>query len=175
MNYPSLLDWACEAKLISQTAGRELKQRALRNRAQSQAVLKTAIRIREMLFAIFSAIATEKEISPGLIRELARWTSEAFSHLALSPNHQTWQWKPQNRQFNFVLWPVILAAVELLRSRDVAQVTQCEARDCDWLFIDRSRKKNRRWCDMKVCGNREKARRFNARKRKGKATKSRLD
>jgi len=28
-----------------------------------------------------------------------------------------------------------------------------------WLFLDRSRNRSRRWCDMKTCGNREKARR----------------
>jgi predicted RNA-binding Zn ribbon-like protein len=31
------------------------------------------------------------------------------------------------------------------------------------LFLDTSRNHTRRWCDMKVCGNRMKARRFQAR------------
>ncbi len=30
---------------------------------------------------------------------------------------------------------------------------------CGWLFLDRSRNRSRMWCDMAVCGNREKARR----------------
>jgi predicted RNA-binding Zn ribbon-like protein len=33
-------------------------------------------------------------------------------------------------------------------------------RNCNWLFIDRSRNGSRRWCDMAVCGNRQKARRY---------------
>jgi predicted RNA-binding Zn ribbon-like protein len=31
--------------------------------------------------------------------------------------------------------------------------------NCDWLFLDKSKNSSRIWCDMAVCGNREKARR----------------
>ncbi|MCI0410541.1 MAG: CGNR zinc finger domain-containing protein [Acidobacteria bacterium] len=33
------------------------------------------------------------------------------------------------------------------------------------MFLDRSKRGNRRWCDMTVCGNRAKARRFYLRKK----------
>jgi predicted RNA-binding Zn ribbon-like protein len=36
---------------------------------------------------------------------------------------------------------------------------------CGWLFLDRSKNRSRLWCDMAVCGNREKARRHYARSR----------
>ena len=35
----------------------------------------------------------------------------------------------------------------------------CASDSCDWLFLDISRNQMRRWCDMKTCGNRDKARR----------------
>ncbi|MFZ1815725.1 MAG: CGNR zinc finger domain-containing protein [Rhizobiaceae bacterium] len=37
--------------------------------------------------------------------------------------------------------------------------------NCGWLFIDRSRNRSRTWCDMTICGNRNKARRHYHRKR----------
>ncbi|MCZ4430782.1 CGNR zinc finger domain-containing protein [Agrobacterium sp. SOY23] len=37
--------------------------------------------------------------------------------------------------------------------------------NCGWLFIDRSRNKSRIWCDMAVCGNRQKASRHYHRKK----------
>ena len=40
-----------------------------------------------------------------------------------------------------------------------------EPEGCSWLFLDMSKNRSRRWCDMKVCGNRAKARRFSARYR----------
>jgi predicted RNA-binding Zn ribbon-like protein len=39
----------------------------------------------------------------------------------------------------------------------------CRADDCGWLFVDASRNRSRRWCDMSECGNRAKAQRFRAR------------
>lgn len=37
--------------------------------------------------------------------------------------------------------------------------------NCGWLFLDRSRNGSRVWCDMTVCGNRQKARRHYRRRR----------
>ncbi|MER8944136.1 CGNR zinc finger domain-containing protein [Mesorhizobium sp. M0915] len=36
-----------------------------------------------------------------------------------------------------------------------AQGSAC-AHECGWLFVDISRGGKRRWCNMRVCGNREK-------------------
>jgi predicted RNA-binding Zn ribbon-like protein len=40
----------------------------------------------------------------------------------------------------------------------------CPADDCQWAFYDFSRNHSRTWCDMKVCGNRAKARSYRARR-----------
>jgi hypothetical protein len=37
---------------------------------------------------------------------------------------------------------------------DVARVGRCANEDCGWLFVDRSRRHNRRWCEMRECGSR---------------------
>lgn len=37
--------------------------------------------------------------------------------------------------------------------------------NCRWLFVDRSRNGSRLWCDMAVCGNRQKARRHYSRRK----------
>jgi predicted RNA-binding Zn ribbon-like protein len=39
----------------------------------------------------------------------------------------------------------------------------CPADDCLWAFYDFSRNHSRTWCDMRVCGNRAKARAFRSR------------
>lgn len=53
--------------------------------------------------------------------------------------------------------------VELLRSRD--RLERCTEPRCRWLFVDRSRNRSRRWCEMGLCGNRAKASRFRRRLR----------
>jgi len=40
----------------------------------------------------------------------------------------------------------------------------CRSDTCQWAFVDGARNRSRQWCDMAVCGNREKARRFRSRR-----------
>jgi predicted RNA-binding Zn ribbon-like protein len=59
-----------------------------------------------------------------------------------------------------ILTPVVRAASDLLTSDALARVRQCAEGSCAWLFLDTTRNRTRRWCDMKACGNRNKVRRF---------------
>lgn len=43
----------------------------------------------------------------------------------------------------------------------------CPGRHCGWTFYDQSRNQSARWCSMKVCGGREKARAYYQRKAGG--------
>ena len=45
------------------------------------------------------------------------------------------------------------------------RVKACRAETCRWLFFDHAPNLSRRWCSMEVCGNREKARAYRARRR----------
>jgi len=51
-----------------------------------------------------------------------------------------------------------VSALSLLRDDTVARLRICP--NCSWLFVDRSRNSSRLWCDMAVCGNRQKANRY---------------
>jgi len=63
------------------------------------------------------------------------------------------------------LWPLSRSAAELLTSADLAFIRECQGEDCGWLFLDTSRNRTRRWCDMRDCGNLAKVRRFRRRRR----------
>ncbi|MCX7303086.1 MAG: CGNR zinc finger domain-containing protein [Hyphomicrobiales bacterium] len=56
-----------------------------------------------------------------------------------------------------------VSALALLSGPQWRRVRIC--RNCDWLFVDRSRNASRLWCDMSVCGNRQKARRHYERRK----------
>ncbi|MGI5488195.1 CGNR zinc finger domain-containing protein [Microtetraspora malaysiensis] len=55
------------------------------------------------------------------------------------------------------------SAVELLGGPDAARIRGCEAAPCTRLFVDESRSRARRLCDMRGCGNRAKAAQYRAR------------
>ncbi len=94
-------------------------------------------------------------------RLLAR--AAAARRLVRHDHRFVWTWRPADRRdLDRLLWPVAWSAGELLASPDLARVRQCGGAGCAWLFLDTSRNQSRRWCDMSVCGNRAKARRFRA-------------
>lgn len=55
------------------------------------------------------------------------------------------------------------SALSLLAGQEWRKVRIC--RNCNWLFVDRSRNASRLWCDMSVCGNRQKAKRHYERRK----------
>jgi len=65
------------------------------------------------------------------------------------------------------IWPVVWDAAALLSSPRHAAVHGCGDRECGWMFLDTSRGHTRRWCSMKDCGNRAKARRHYRRTQEG--------
>jgi predicted RNA-binding Zn ribbon-like protein len=55
------------------------------------------------------------------------------------------------------------SALSLLPQEKYRRIRICP--NCNWLFLDKSRNASRLWCDMAVCGNRQKARRHYRRRK----------
>jgi predicted RNA-binding Zn ribbon-like protein len=55
-----------------------------------------------------------------------------------------------------ILGPVAEAAAELLADADFKLVKRCEDDTCVLWFCDQTKSHHRRWCSMKLCGNRHK-------------------
>lgn len=53
---------------------------------------------------------------------------------------------------------------------EVARLKRCAEHTCAWVFWDTSKNRSRRWCSMRVCGNRAKARRYSAKQAAGAST-----
>jgi predicted RNA-binding Zn ribbon-like protein len=54
-------------------------------------------------------------------------------------------------------------AVALFSGETLGRIRECDADDCDLIYLDTSRAGNRRWCSMQRCGNRHKVRAHRAR------------
>lgn len=125
-----------------------------------------ALELREALYRIFSQIAKGERADPTDLEILNETLRKALRQLELtvvdsttSPGRFTWIWGGPEQALDRPLWPVARSAAELLTSRELGCVRECDSETCSWLFIDRSRNRSRRWCDMATCGNRAKARR----------------
>lgn len=59
----------------------------------------------------------------------------------------------------------LLLAIERLQSQGAwPRLKACTDENCQWAFFDATRNRSRTWCSMEECGNREKTRRYRARR-----------
>jgi predicted RNA-binding Zn ribbon-like protein len=56
-------------------------------------------------------------------------------------------------------------AVALFAPDAIDRIRECSADDCELVYLDESRSRNRRWCSMQRCGNRAKVRAHRSRTR----------
>jgi predicted RNA-binding Zn ribbon-like protein len=168
--YGDLVSWARQAGVISEDAARKVAARAERDPRGAARALAKAKDLREATFRVFAAEAAGRRPAPEDLDRLNAFVRDAYAHRAVArtPAGYEWTWDAQLESFDSLLWPVVRSAVELLTSGELERVRECGAADCAWLFLDTSRNQSRRWCDMKVCGNREKARRHYARRRQAR-------
>jgi predicted RNA-binding Zn ribbon-like protein len=126
-----------------------------------KSALQKAIQFREALYAIFSAVVEHRAIPGNALAYLNFMLQEAGEHgrLVYRDRRFVWEWLYMDGYLDSLLWPIARAAADLLMSEEIQNVRICAAEDCGWLFVDRTKNRRRRWCDMKVCGNRVKARR----------------
>jgi len=59
---------------------------------------------------------------------------------------------------------VLAAVASAMADGSWERLKACRSDSCRWAFIDNARNHSRQWCDMKVCGNRAKARAFRERR-----------
>jgi predicted RNA-binding Zn ribbon-like protein len=62
----------------------------------------------------------------------------------------------------------LLLAIERIQSQGAwPRLKSCTGEGCQWAFFDATRNRSRTWCSMEECGNREKTRRYRARRGAG--------
>jgi predicted RNA-binding Zn ribbon-like protein len=64
-----------------------------------------------------------------------------------------------------ILASVAEAAADLLATADFKLVKHCEDDKCVLWFSDRTKSHHRRWCSMRICGNRQKVAAYRRRRR----------
>src|SRR5439155_1790394 len=166
-SYADLLTWGEHAGLISKATRRRLLRRASQRPGQANAVLAQAIELREALYRILMARLQNEPTQAADLATLNNALARARAHERIEPRGGTfgWTWQTDDEDLDQVIWPIVRSAADLLLSERLSQVGICTNETCGWLFLDTSRNHSRRWCDMRGCGNRAKARRHYRRKR----------
>jgi predicted RNA-binding Zn ribbon-like protein len=165
--YADLAAWGEEAGALDGEAAAALLQEAAMDAASAERVLERAVALREALYRIF--VAQAEGLTPSAC-DVDRLNAElkqaaARRRLEAGPAQYVWDWEPGGRALDQALWRVAASAADLLTSGELDRVRRCAGDECGWLFIDRSKNRSRRWCDMKECGNVAKVRRYRRRQK----------
>jgi predicted RNA-binding Zn ribbon-like protein len=170
-DYAALLEFTRATGLLDQREARRLAERA--PPASAARALRAARELREALAAAFYAHAARDTPAPGVLATLERHFHAAGRHRGLrwdTPAANAgaggvhWDRSRFATRAELPVWLLSQAAAQLVLSQELTRVRACAAENCRWLFLDTSRNHTRRWCKMQVCGNRMKARRFQARR-----------
>src|SRR5262245_19536305 len=156
-SYEVFLDWATLARLP--VAAAELRRRARRRPGEAARALARARDLRSLVQRVLAGVRAgrpePREL--GLFNEALH---RALLTLELGPRASgigcefLWRGGALQQPLSVLIW----RTAELLSSDELDLLRACANPGCGWLFLDRSRRRNRRWCDMRVCGSRAKAR-----------------
>lgn len=156
-----VLVWAQEAGLLTLADRHRLAAYFSRNPHEATAALVKSTAIRDLLLSIFAGIANGRAVRSQRLDELNSALAQAPALLRVHKQSDRIkaEWTSAADGLQQVLFAVLSSAADLLASDRLGRVRECASADCTWLFVDASRNRSRRWCDMSACGNRMKARR----------------
>jgi predicted RNA-binding Zn ribbon-like protein len=159
--YADLVRWGQFAKTLTSDEAKQLFQEAIRRPEEAAVIYNQALDLRATLHRIFSAIAGGASPEETDLAALNAALSNVLANACLVPTEDgfAWAWGGEDAALGRVLWPIVRSTAELLTSDKLDRVGQCAGDSCGWLFLDTSRNRSRRWCEMEHCGNRAKARR----------------
>lgn len=129
--------------------------------------LATALAFREKLRGAVVSLEHNNRIPPDMVKEVNRlMASHPVLHRLENAGQEIWslqQWFRPERPED-LLAPLAYAAAQLFTETNFTRIRKCA--NCILHFQDTSKKANRRWCSMRLCGNRFKVAAYAAKHRR---------
>lgn len=168
-SFEAFVEWSIRAGLVRSGTGPQLMDSVATESGAAQAAAHDIRSVRDDLHSVLSAHLDGAVLPPPALRRLQLRFVEALESASLSSLPLAWELS-LNSPADLVK-ACALHAGWLLQSDAVDRIGRCSNRACGWMFIDRSRNHNRRWCSSADCGNRDRAARHYARNRSTSSTR----
>ncbi len=168
--YHDLIAWSRHAGTITEDEAETLFHKAAEHPAEAKSAHGRAIELREVIYRIFTIALEGKSHAQEDLAVFNDYLAGAMrrSQIVKTEHGFHWDMTGNKAKLDWILNPVIRSAAELLISEEFKRIKKCADPICGWLFLDISRNRSRRWCDMRDCGNRAKASRFYKKKKRMK-------
>jgi predicted RNA-binding Zn ribbon-like protein len=179
-NGGDLLSWLDQAHLVPKDVLEQFKAGAAPGELDAVATHARAFRewfrcfVRERMGKPLSddAVAALDPLNRILARDEAygQIVARADGAKAGAPTGLAFESRRRWRSSDTLLIPIARSIADLLTTENFSDVKACQGHACTLLFVDHTRGRARRWCNMAVCGNR--AKQAAHRERAGKAAES---
>jgi predicted RNA-binding Zn ribbon-like protein len=159
--YSGLLQWAAMSGAFDDDTLTALALRCAVDRAGAASAMRAIRDLREALHDVLSTVI-RGEPAPGAGAGLGyiehAW-KEAVAHarLVVADGWVRTRLDVEVSGLAYLNHDLVLRAVDLLGSLPAGRTRTCAGSRCGWLFLDRSKGGQRRWCDMATCGNQAKS------------------
>jgi predicted RNA-binding Zn ribbon-like protein len=161
--YEDLLAWTRHVGLLTDSQVARGRRHARDDPDGARAMHERTLRIREDLDELFRAIATGQSPPARCLAALRDEEVDAIGHAQLVTTDGRFEWRwLRGDDLGRPIWPVIHSAAGLLTTGPLDRIKDCAG--CRFLFVDESKNRSRRWCNMEDCGTAAKIRRYVARR-----------
>lgn len=168
VSYGHLVSWARSAGVLDAGSADALHAAAHAAPTSAGDAWKRSLLVRDALDAVLRPIAGGLRPDGDALARLAAEEAEALAAATLVPARHgqepgyEWSWDA-DASLQRPLREVVHSASQLLTSPTITRVKQCAG--CDYLFLDESKNRSRRWCSMQDCGTTQKVSRYVAARR----------
>jgi predicted RNA-binding Zn ribbon-like protein len=163
----NVVDWAGHARVLPPEDAQWMREAARVEPEIGRELLVRALELREDIYVVASELAAGRAAPSDRMQNLTRAHAHCLAKAYLAPfgGRFVWSWPVRLASIEAILGPISLSAMTTLLQADLSRIKMCPGEKCGWLFFDATKNKSRRWCEMEVCGNRAKQRRFGAKAR----------
>jgi predicted RNA-binding Zn ribbon-like protein len=168
-SFGDVVAWAEAASLIAPAEAKVLRRRASREPERAAKEHAAVLRLRDLLHDVFDPLADDKSPPAEVMDAFNRALGAALREMSIvREGGEGFAWRSEcgSEDFRRISGLVLWEAAQLLTSERASRIGRCASDTCGWLFIDESRRGNRRWCVMNECGSRAKAKRYYEKKKK---------
>lgn len=164
-----LVIWARRAGILNAKDARSILYESRKRPGEAERFLQETQKLRNSIYSMFFAISRNHPIDSRALKRIRRHLSRSMMQMTVRRDRGRYRLLSSNEETpaNRFLFIILESTLRLLMShQDLLRLRQCEGENCTWLFLDRSKNRSRRWCEMQSCGSRAKSRRYYSRKKK---------
>jgi len=170
-DFATAMAWIAHARIVTPADCAYIRKAGAARPQWGRAFFSRLIEVRELIWMIATALAERRPVPEKLRAALTAAHAESLrcAEIKTRDGAYIWSWNPRRDMQAAMLGPITLSALALLMEKDLSRTKRCAGLECGWLFFDTTKNKRRRWCEMRVCGNRAKVRAARARRRRTSA------